>query len=210
MSRLSFLYFSFLSASGEGGAHFKSVAAEIKTWWRVPECMFARKKEEQRGGRGLNLYLGVFFPCQWGAWEEAQECWQGSLTCMIRTHSRYTQKQPAHLLHYLWNGAIISCFTPCQEKSSVFACTQDKRACMFVFIGELRKEKSRQTKKPSPMKKEQSRERRVVDITHGCRPDDSRQKSMKDWKERSVSFVVVSIFYMLWMLVKKLYQILNW
>lgn len=168
MSHLSFLYFFFLSARGEGGAHFKSVAAEIKTWWRVPECMFARKKEDQRWGRGLNLYLRVSFPCQWGAWEEAQECWQGSLTC-IRTHSRYTQKQLAHLLHYLWNGAIISCFTPCQEKSTVFACTQDKRACMFVFIGELRKEKSRQTKKPSPMKKEQSRERRVVDITHGCR-----------------------------------------
>lgn len=125
------------------------------------------KERRTEMGRGLNLYLGVSFPCQWGAWEEAQECWQGSLTC-IRTHSRYTQKKPAHLLHYLWNGAIISCFTPCQEKSSAFACTQDKRACMFVFIGELRKEKSRQTKKPSPMKK-QSRERRVVDITHGCR-----------------------------------------
>ena len=60
MSHLSPLYFFSHTASGKGGAHCKSIAFEIKTWWRVSEqcmcesdgvqCICLRERKRDRGG----------------------------------------------------------------------------------------------------------------------------------------------------------------
>lgn len=158
MSHLYRLYFFFLSASGEGGAHCKSAAAEIKTWWRVSEkcmcvevcvcvCCVCVKKRIKERKRGLNLYLGVSFRKR-GTGEEECYCWQGSLTLAWNGHTintYYTHRDTRPFFCIIYEMLPLSLVlhlasTDCQEKICACVCAHEQRCVntsMCVFIGAL-------------------------------------------------------------------------
>lgn len=149
MSHLSPLYIFSLSASGEEGTHWTSIASEIKTWWRVSEqcvcygvCCKQRIKPPPWGG---------LFRCQGGAGEEKLECWQGSLTLAWYGHTNtirttQTHKGSRFVLCIIYETLPLSLVlhlgsTQCQEKSHMHVYTPCRHvsACSLTIFIKIKK-----------------------------------------------------------------------
>lgn len=179
MSHLSFQYFFFLSARGEGGAHFKSVAAEIKTWWRVPECMFARKKE-QRWGRGLNLYLGVSFSM-------SVRCLRGGAGVLTGQSHLYTDTLT---LHTEAAGSSFALFMKWCHYLLFYkhVCVHPRQACVHVCLHWWVKKRKIKTDKETVANEEGTIQRKTCCWYYTWVQKNSLtiRDRMKDWEERSI------------------------
>lgn len=99
--------------------------------WVCVECTVEGKKRKERKTKwGLNQYLGVSFQCQRGAREEVHLCWQGSLNLALCWHRHTHTHTNTPSLNYVWNAAIISCFTRRKSQEKDCACVCVTRECV--------------------------------------------------------------------------------